>query len=160
MRGFFETQIRFYSKVDEKYYTHTHLVEAFTFSEAEANITQFINDIDKKRTFDLKSMKKNFYTDLIYRVGDYEYDWFEAKVWVKFSENDKETPCKFLIAGRNVKDATEQVIKHVNKIEGKHTVISVKVKDLEDLVLKKDCEINGTIIIGFIEQLELEERIR
>lgn len=161
MRGFFETQIRFYDKVEEKYVTHTHLVEAFTFTEAEANITKFINDSDgdEKRSFDLKSLKKNSYTDLVYRLGDYEYDWFEAKVSVKWSENDKATPYKYLIAGRNVKDATEQVVKFVKQTEGEPTVISVKIKDLEDLVLKKECEFNGTIIIGFVEQLELEERI-
>lgn len=157
MRGFFETKIGYFDQDQDKTVTQLYLVEALTFTEAEANITTYLTDFDIK-DFDIKSISKNAYSDLVYRVGDDEYEWYEAKVSVK-QDGDKTAKYKFLIAGKSVKDATVQVTKHVSDSEGKPTVTQVKIRDVEDLVIKKTCEMQGTIIVGFIEQVDLEERI-
>lgn len=157
MRGFFETGIRYYDQDQEKTISQLYLVEALSFTEAEANVTTYLTDIDVK-DFEIKAIKKNAYNDLVYRVADEDYDWYEAKVSIKY-DGDKANTYKYLIAGQSVKDATEQLVKFVRDSEGTPTVTQVKYREVEDLVLRKECEINGTVIIGFVEQKELEERI-
>lgn len=157
MRGFFETSIRYFNQDEDKTVKQLYLVEALSFTEAEANTTTYLTDLDIK-DFEITAIKKNAYSDLVYRVGDDEYEWYEAKVSIKY-DGDKASTYKYLIAGRSVKDATEQVNKHVRDSKGKPTVTQVKFRAVEDIVLKKTCELAGTIIVGFIEQVDLEERL-
>ena len=157
MRAYFETSIRYYDHDKNKTIRELYLVEALGFTEAEANITKYLEDKEVKG-FDVLAMKKNRYEELVYRLHDVDFGFYEAKVKIKY-EGQKETVFKFLIAGSSIEDATQQVKKFAEDSEGRPKVIQVKQREIEDLVMVKDCKENGVIIIGFDEQKELEERI-
>ena len=72
MRGFYETKIKHYSEEIEKLVTKLFLVEGLSFTEAEANITEYLTDIDIK-DFEILAMKKNRYDEVLYRKED--LDW-------------------------------------------------------------------------------------
>lgn len=157
MRGYYETTIRYYNQIANKTVKELYLVEALSFTEAEANVTKYLEDKEVKG-FDVTAMKKNKYEELVYRMQEEEHGFYEAKVKIKY-EDTKETTYKFLVAGLSVEDATRQVEQFVKDSEGKPNVIQVKHRDIEDLVMVKDCKENGGIIIGFEEQRNLEERM-
>lgn len=157
MRAYFETIISYYDHNKNKTLKQSYLVEALSFTEAESNITSYLEDKEVKG-FEVVSMRKRRYEELVYNLYDDDWVFYEAKVKVKY-EGEKQISYMFLIAGASVSDATEKVISFVKDSEGESNVIQVKQKDLDDLVIVKDCKETGGVIIGFEEQKEIEKRI-
>lgn len=157
MRLFFETSISYYSQEANKTIKQVYLVQALSFTEAEANMTTYLGDCDIK-DFDIKGIKKVKFEELVYRSVEEDYSFFEAKVKIRY-EGQKENPYKFLVAGNSFEDATEQVKDFISDSEGFPNVVKVEARQIKDLVMVKDCKENGSIIIGFEEQKVLEDRI-
>lgn len=161
MRRYFETKIKYYDKEADKQVSKVYLVEAFGFTEGEANVTTYFNDLHKenKTAFEITAMRKVWYTDLIYDK-EVEGEWFEVNVEVDFGDDSKPMKEKYLVASGDVQEATNKVIKYSEENGGNETNIqALKYKAIEDIVIKKQCGLNGTVIVGLSQQLEINEHI-
>ena len=138
MKRYFEAAVVYREEDEEKSAKRIYLVDAMTFIEAETVMSIHMTDWIDLPNFDIRSLKKVSYDDIIYRVGDEGYSWYEAKVKMKIGD-EKEVGYNYLIADFSLREATGQLQKFLIDSQGTIRVTSMKAKELEDLVLKKQC---------------------
>lgn len=158
MHGIFEVTISRYSAKGKKL-KELYLVQAHSFTEAEANITQHLTG-EEIKGFQVTAMRRNAYEDFLYKIQqEAEKEFFEAKVKVKFDGEMKEYNYKYLVAADNVKDATAQITEYIEDNKGKPRIIQVKHRAITNIILLKECKEQGTILVSFEKQREIERRI-
>lgn len=159
MREFFETKIQYFDKDTNKTKKPIFFVQALSFTEAEANITQYLED-EEIESFQVLAMKRNRYEALVYPLQVLEdLPFFELKAKIGGEGAKDFVNCKFLVSAENVEHATQQVLELAEDSGEDAKVYYVKHKELSDLVLKKECEKGGVIVIGFDEQKKIELKI-
>lgn len=156
MNRYYESSLTYLEDGADKETKVVYLVDAMSFMEAESNLTKYLNEWDIE-DFNIKSIKKVAYDDLVYRVEDDEYDWFEANVRMKI-DGDKEASFVYLVADIDTKSAIGQLNEYLKDSDGDCRVVQIKWKPIADIVLRKECckecsTCESTVrILGFEQQ--------
>lgn len=164
MIRYFECSLTFYEERASKQTKRVYLVDALTFTEAEANMTKYMTEWEDIQDFTIKSMKRIKYDDLVYREEfEDDYKWYECKVKVKL-DGDREASYKYIVADIGARDCVSQMNHYLLDTEGKYEVYAVQEKEVHDLVLIKvcceECETcdSNVRIVNFEEQREIDQR--
>lgn len=157
MELYYETQIKTFSEEEKKFVKRWYLVKAESFTEAEANITEYLGKKDIN-DFEVLAIKKNVYEVFLYRTEDQKVKFYEAKVRAKFA-GESDIVYKLLVAGLNLEDSTEFVKEFIVDNNATPTVLSIKQRNISDLAFVKKCESGRNVVIGFDEQKRIELRI-
>lgn len=117
MNRYFEVGIRYDKTMEDgtqKRVTELYLVNAFTFTEAEARI---INEMSTyiSGEFDVVSMKITKYSEVLDNDGT---RYYKAKVnTIEIDERtskEKKTPTFFLVRAKSIEDARKAVLDHLS----------------------------------------------
>lgn len=160
MESFFEAKVSYFDDGDQKKVTRNYLVDAITFTDAEANATKYLTEWLDLQVFDIKSLKKVQFEELVYKAEDEGASWYEASVKMEF--DGKEAIYKYLVADHSVKDATRQLLKHFEDSENPPVIKGIVERGIADIVMRKECCKECNVcdstyrIISFEEQKGIE----
>lgn len=164
MKQFFEGNVAYLEEGADKPTKQLYLVDATTYTEAEAHTTKYMVDFVGAENFSINKLGKVSFDDVIYRVDDTDYNWHEVLVKFKI-DADKERKENYLVADMNTENAIKQVREYLKDTDGEWRIASAKERFIDDLILYKicceqcdTCESNVRVV-SFEEQKELERNI-
>lgn len=114
-KNWFECKIRYEKTMEngvEKKVTEPYLVDAFSFTEAEARIIEEITPFIKGE-FNVTDIKRANYSEVIQSADTNADRWFKFKlqfiVLDEKSGKEKKTPCMVLVQAVNFKDSVKKL---------------------------------------------------
>lgn len=163
MKGFFECSVSYLEDGADKQTKKVFMVDAGTYTESEAHVTEFLINTEDIRNFVINNMKKVSFDDVVYKKEQEDYSWHEATIKIK-AEADKEVPYKYLVADVNAENALAQLKEYLLDTDGSFRIVSIKEKQIDDIILfKQCCESCDTCesnirVLSFEEQKSIDER--
>ncbi len=164
----FECVLSLYDSQISKTVKRTYLVDALSFTEAEANMTKFMVEWEELESFFIISLKQVKYDDFISPIAvdgeEEDFNWYECKVRVESLSGDKETVMKFLNYAEDTRQALVAMKEYLADWEEGYKIASIQEKELCNIVIRKQCCeecdvcISKVRILSYHEQLEIEER--
>lgn len=137
MESLFECRVR-YSKIDEqsggeKRVTETYLLDALTYTEAEARITEQMHELTGSE-FSIAGIRKAKYAEIL--PSDDGDRWFKARVtFLCLDENsgkEKKVSQSVLAMANDVKDAVDRIVDGMNGTTADFVVTAVAESPIMD----------------------------
>lgn len=114
----FETKVRYEKTMDDgqqKKVTEQYVVDALSFSEAEATITDEMTAYITGE-FEVKAITPASYGEVFFSDADTDDKWYKAKLEFitidEKTEKEKRSPVVYLVQGKSVQSA----VKHVEEV--------------------------------------------
>lgn len=159
MREFFDTTIKYFNKDQNKRVKVGYFVQALSFTEGEANITQFLEEEEGIESFEVTAMKRNRYEAFIFDVQEEEaVPFFNVKAKLQINGQRDLVKTEVLVAAKSVRGAERQVVEFMADNDAEAKVYYVKKLDISDVILTKE-EKGRTIVLGFEEQRRIDFNI-
>jgi hypothetical protein len=163
MKNYFKGTVKFQEDGSDKPTMKNYMVDAVSFAEAELHLSQYMIEFEDVQDFFIKTMTRVSFDDILFLKDMEEFDWYISTVKVDMGD-DKEATFKYLVAGESMRDVTSQLTKWLKKDSiGDFRIPKVAEEPLGDIVLAKNCEIMGTMILSFLDQRSIDikmERFR
>jgi len=156
MRNYFQAGVRYQEEGADKETNKAFLVESINFTEAETSMTKYMTDFEDITAFDIHSLSKISFDDLLFSKGVEEIMWHEVRVKIKYDGGDKWNKYILLVADKDVKSVTRLVLEHLKDTQGEYRITSIKEKDYADVVFVKHCDIMGDLVVSFQDQREID----
>lgn len=155
MENYFKGTVSYMEEGADKKTTKNFMVDSLTFTEAEANLTKYMTDIEDVQDFVIKTLTRVSFDEVLFLREMEEFDWYVATVKMAL-DGEKETGFKYLIAGESMKDVTSMLTEHMKDSDGEFRIPKVSEEPLGDIILAKHCDILGTMIVSFLDQRTID----
>ena len=117
--------------------TDTYVIEALSFTEAEARVIEYIRPYINGE-FEVKAVGRKKYSEVFYNDSDAAHLWFHAKVmFVSLDEKtgeDKYSPSFILVQAADIRDAIKHLDEQMRGTLGDYTIAEMKVTAIMDVV--------------------------
>ena len=148
--SWFETKVRYEKELEngmQKFVTEQYVVEALSFTEAEAAITKEMS-LYIRGEFKITDIRPATYGEIHFSEAEVDDKWYKAKLQFiildEKTEKEKVATVMFLVQAGSVQGAVKNVIEVMSKTASDYTLVSVietKIMDVYEHALNAKAEV-------------------
>ena len=148
--AWFETKVRYEKELEngmQKFVTEQYVVEALSFTEAEAAITKEMS-LYIRGEFKITDIRPATYGEIHFSEAEVDDKWYKAKLQFiildEKTEKEKVAAVMFLVQAGSVQGAVKNVTEVMSKTASDYTLVSVietKIMDVYEHALNSKAEV-------------------
>lgn len=148
--SWFETKVRYEKELEngmQKFVTEQYVVEALSFTEAEAAITKEMS-LYIRGEFKITDIRSATYGEIHFSEAEVDDKWYKAKLQFiildEKTEKEKVATVVFLVQAGSVQGAVKNVTEVMSKTASDYTLVSVietKIMDVYEHALNAKAEV-------------------
>ena len=148
--SWFETKVRYEKELEngmQKFVTEQYVVEALSFTEAEAAITKEMS-LYIRGEFKITDIRPATYGEIHFSEAEVDDKWYKAKLQFiildEKTEKEKVAAVMFLVQAGSVQGAVKNVTEVMSKTASDYTLVSVietKIMDVYEHALNAKAEV-------------------
>lgn len=148
--SWFETKVRYEKELEngmQKFVTEQYVVEALSFTEAEAAITKEMS-LYIRGEFKITDIRPATYGEIHFSEAEVDDKWYKAKLQFiildEKTEKEKVAAVMFLVQAGSVQGAVKNVTEVMSKTASDYTLVSVietKIMDVYEHALNSKAEV-------------------
>ena len=148
--SWFETKVRYEKELEngmQKFVTEQYVVEALSFTEAEAAITKEMS-LYIRGEFKITDIRSATYGEIHFSEAEVDDKWYKAKLQFiildEKTEKEKVATVMFLVQAGSVQGAVKNVTEVMSKTASDYTLVSVietKIMDVYEHALNSKAEV-------------------